>query len=90
MKQAHLLISGKVQGVWFRASTKQQAEQLHINGWVRNTNDGKVEALIQGDENQLQQLIQWCHQGPASAQVDEVQVDYEEPQETFDSFMVKH
>ena len=61
---AHLIISGKVQGVWFRASTKQKAEQLGIAGWVKNTDNGRVEALIEGDEKQIQDMIKWCHQGP--------------------------
>ena len=53
-------ISGKVQGVWFRLNTKNKADDLKINGWVRNTNDGKVEAIFEGEEEKLHKIINWC------------------------------
>lgn len=72
--QVQVIISGKVQGVWFRASTQEKAEELGITGWVKNTREGTVEALFEGDENKVQQLIRWCHQGPPRAQVTTVEV----------------
>nr|CRH04495.1 Acylphosphatase [Candidatus Magnetococcus massalia] len=85
----HLLISGKVQGVWYRDSTRKQAESLGVNGWVRNLDDGRVEALMQGEQRSVEALISWCHDGPARARVDEIvrqacPLDEEEPYEGFE------
>ena len=54
---AHVIIIGQVQGVWFRASTKQQAEQRHLYGWVKNTKEGNVEAIVEGEKQQVDDLI---------------------------------
>jgi acylphosphatase len=62
-------VSGKVQGVWFRASTKTEAQRHNLKGWVRNLADGRVEVLACGDEKQLELLEQWLHKGPDLAQV---------------------
>ena len=70
-----LLISGRVQGVFFRANTARVATGIGLDGWVRNLMDGRVEALVQGDEEVVQELITWCHQGPRFARVDEVEVE---------------
>jgi acylphosphatase len=88
-KQVHVMISGKVQGVWFRASTKQQAKQFGVTGWVRNTSDGRVEAVFQGDDAKVDELLSWVHQGPPLAQVDNVQVNPQKLEETFAHFQVK-
>ena len=69
-----LRIHGRVQGVYYRASTVQQAERLGVSGWVRNRADGSVEALVQGPPDAVQALIDWAHQGPPRAQVNAVQV----------------
>ena len=66
----HCFVSGKVQGVWFRANTQTQAKQLNLQGWVRNLADGRVEVFACGDEEQLEQLYQWLQQGPLLAKVD--------------------
>lgn len=68
-----LLISGRVQGVFFRASTRDAAVQIGVGGWVRNLSDGRVEAWIQGDDHQVGQLVAWCRQGPEYARVDEIE-----------------
>ncbi|PNU20052.1 acylphosphatase [Geothermobacter hydrogeniphilus] len=86
---AHLLISGRVQGVWYRGSTKDKARELGLTGWVRNLPDGRVEALACGPQEQIEALIQWCHQGPPAAQVSEVEVDWREPGETFANFKIR-
>lgn len=65
-------ISGKVQGVWYRASTKDQARQLNITGWARNLPDGRVEVLACGSRESLDELYQWLKQGPQLARVTEV------------------
>ena len=86
----HVVISGRVQGVWFRATTKQKAEQLGITGWVRNTPDGCVEAIIEGEEQQVKKMIEWCHEGPPLATVDKVEIKNQSPTNGFDGFSIKH
>jgi acylphosphatase len=68
----HAYITGKVQGVWFRASTQKEAEKLDLTGWVKNLPDGRVEVLACGDRDSIQQLRVWLHQGPVNAKVTEV------------------
>ncbi len=79
MKRAYVRIYGRVQGVWFRAHTKEMAEKLGIKGWVRNMPDGSVEAVFEGDEKSLKEMIKWCQRGPPLARVTRVEVRYEEP-----------
>jgi len=87
MKTVHLLISGKVQGVFFRESAKELAEEINIGGWIKNRNDEKVEALITGDENDVNDFISWCHSGPSKAEVSEVIVS-QQPETSFEKFKV--
>lgn len=84
----HVLISGRVQGVWFRANTKKKAEELNVYGWVRNTSDGCVEAVFVGDEENVNALIQWCHQGPPLSRVETVKVTPLSSDEKFDDFTI--
>ena len=70
-----ILVTGRVQGVWFRGWTQQQAQALGLAGWVRNRKDGAVEIIAAGPEAAVTELIALCHQGPSSARVDEVAVD---------------
>ncbi len=79
MKRAHVRIYGKVQGVWFRANTKRMADELNIKGWVRNVPDGSVEAVFEGNDEDVEKIIEWCHTGPERARVDRVEIEYEEP-----------
>ena len=69
-----LLISGRVQGVFFRANTARVATGLGLDGWVRNLVDGRVEALVQGKQEVVQELIAWCHNGPRLARVDHLEI----------------
>lgn len=71
----HIIIEGRVQGVFFRKNTKQKANELNIYGWVKNTNDDKVEILAHGDDNSLNEFINWCKQGPQKAIVKNLQVE---------------
>ncbi len=70
----HIIVKGKVQGVFFRKNTKQIAEELNVAGWVKNTDDGHVEILAQASNEAIEKLIAWCKQGPPKADVKEVQV----------------
>lgn len=85
----HVIISGGVQGVWFRASTKQIAKQLGLTGWVRNTPDGCVEAVFEGDEKLVKEIIKWCHHGPPLSKVINVEVKNQEPTNEFSDFSIR-
>ena len=86
----HVAISGRVQGVWFRSSTKQKAEQLGLTGWVKNTADGNVEAIFEGEKDMVRKMIEWCHQGSPLAKVINVEVKNQESTNSFDSFFVRY
>ena len=77
-KRFQLVVSGKVQGVWFRRSTQQKAKELNVTGFVKNQEDGTVFMEIEGDAPQIEKLIQWCHHGPKYAQVTNVSVTSKE------------
>ena len=78
--RAHVFVSGMVQGVGYRFSTVRKAQQLGINGWVRNLPDSRVEAVFEGTQAQLDAMIRWCYQGSSGAIVEEVAVEYEQPE----------
>ena len=80
MRAVHLLIKGKVQGVFYRASAQAAAERLHITGWVKNTPEGHVEVLASGEEGPLQQFVEWCKKGPEQAVVSDVIVLERQPE----------
>lgn len=86
----HVIIHGSVQGVWFRANTKQKAEQLDLTGWVRNTSDGCVEAVFEGEEKLVKEMIEWCHRGPSHAKVKKVEVKNQNLTDGFDDFSIKY
>lgn len=69
-----VIISGKVQGVFFRAYTKEKAEELRLKGWVRNTKDGRVEAVFEGVKEKVEEMIKWCRQGPPGSKVEKVEI----------------
>ena len=75
--RAHVLISGMVQGVFYRAFTRELAFALRLNGWVRNLRDGRVEALFEGDKRTIEQAIQQCYLGPSGARVANIEVTWE-------------
>ncbi|GAQ95101.1 acylphosphatase [Thermodesulfovibrio aggregans] len=80
MRRAHLFISGRVQGVFYRAFTKEIADSLGLNGWVRNLRDGRVEAVFEGDEERISIAIDRCKEGPPYARVDNIEIIWEEPE----------
>ncbi len=85
---AHLLISGRVQGVGYRASTADMAHLFKLSGWVRNLHDGRVEAVLEGDRPIVEEMIRWCRKGPPAAVVEAVAVQYRKV-EGLNSFEVK-
>jgi acylphosphatase len=88
METVHLLISGKVQGVFFRDSSKKMAQTLNITGWIKNRDDQKVEAMISGEEKNLDIFVDWCKSGTERAEVKEVIVSKKE-QTFFKKFDIK-
>ena len=74
MKAIRLTVTGKVQDVFFRASTKEIADQIGIHGWVRNRHNGTVEVHAEGKDDALETLINWCHEGPEMAEVKQVNI----------------
>ena len=89
--QVHVVISGRVQGVWFRASTKEKADQLGLTGWVKNTNDGNVEAVFEGEEKFVQEMLNWCHQGPRHSKVENVEIKkQQESSNVFNDFSIRY
>ncbi|MBD2346635.1 acylphosphatase [Anabaena subtropica] len=78
--RAHVFIAGRVQGVGFRYSTVDTASQLGLTGWVGNLPDGRVEAVFEGVREIVEEMVRWCHVGPPAAVVQDVAVEYEEPE----------
>lgn len=88
-KRVHVYVSGQVQGVFFRAEAAQRARGLGLGGFVRNTRDGRVEAVFEGDPGDVEAMVAWCRSGPPMARVDDVEVADEEP--TGDAnFRIRH
>ena len=87
--RAHVWIAGRVQGVAFRAYTIDEAAAKEVTGWVRNTPDGRVEAVFEGEKRAVEGMIAWCRKGPPAARVSSVEVVWEKPQGELD-FGVRH
>ncbi|MCX6817239.1 MAG: acylphosphatase [Candidatus Aenigmarchaeota archaeon] len=87
--RVHLLISGEVQGVFFRASTRKFASDLGVTGWIRNLSSGMVEVVAEGRKPLLDRLIEYCKQGPQGAKVDEMEIDWEKFKGDLQGFAVK-
>lgn len=88
--RAHVFISGRVQGVFYRAWTKEEATKRNIKGWVKNLPDGRVEAIFEGDKDKVEEMIKICWQGPPYARVTDVEVIWEEYKGEFDAFKIKY
>lgn len=88
MHQARLLISGKVQGVFYRASCEEVALKYGLNGWVRNLSSGQVEVVVQGEEDKVKKLIEWCKKGPPHASIANIDIKWEEVMKQLQSFEV--
>jgi len=86
--RAHVFVSGRVQGVYYRATTREQAGERGVDGWVRNLDDGRVEAVFEGSAEAVEAMVEWCHEGSSRARVENVDVEYEDP-EGLDGFEVR-
>jgi len=90
VSQVRVIFSGRVQGVWFRAFTREKAIEAGITGWVKNLPDGSVEALFEGDEETLKNVIEKCRQGPPSARVESIEVTWAQATGAFDTFEIRY
>jgi len=86
--RAHVLISGRVQGVCFRMYTEEEAKRRGLTGWVRNLPTGQVEALFEGEKKAVEEMIAWCRQGPPTARVEKIDTDWEDFHGSFPDFRV--
>lgn len=87
--RVHLVVSGRVQGVFFRQSTADTARRLGLRGWVRNLPDGRVEAEAEGERAALETLVEWCRRGPPAARVDDLEVGWGEPRGGLGPFAIR-
>ncbi len=90
MKRVHVYISGYVQGVCFRAATRRAAAGLNLTGWVRNTDDGRVEAVFEGEDAPIDKMLAWCQDGPPAAKVKKVTALEEHYTGGFTEFTIKY
>jgi len=88
--KAHVFISGFVQGVFFRQDTAERSRRLNVTGWVRNLSDGRVEAVFEGEKNDVEVMLEFCHRGPPGAIVRSVEVLWEEPTGEFTGFRIRY
>jgi acylphosphatase len=88
--RAHIFVSGFVQGVFFRSNTQERARQLGLKGWVRNLEDGRVEAVFEGEKEKVLKMIEWAERGPEFAKVENIEVNWEEYKGEFDDFEIRY
>jgi acylphosphatase len=88
--RAHVFISGRVQGVFFRQTTRQQAQSRGVKGWVKNLSDGRVEAVFEGEEDAVKALVDFAKKGPRGAVITDFSVDWAEFKKEFDDFGIAY
>jgi len=89
-KRIHIFVTGRVQGVFFRQSTRVMAIKNNVNGWVRNLDDGRVEIVAEGENQDIDNLADWCKTGPANSRVDEFELSEENSAGEFENFEVRY
>ncbi|MEM2876441.1 MAG: acylphosphatase [Candidatus Bathyarchaeia archaeon] len=87
--RAHVLVYGRVQGVFFRSETYALARSLGVVGWVRNLPDGRVEAVFEGEEEKVREMIEFCRRGPRGARVTKLEISWEDPKNEDVSFKIR-
>ena len=88
--RAHVFVSGRVQGVFFRSETRYEAKRRKVVGWVRNTSDGRVEAVFEGEKEDVEKVIDFCRRGPSGARVMKIDVRWEDYIGEFKDFKVRY
>jgi acylphosphatase len=89
-RRLEVLVAGRVQGVFFRASTREEARRLHLDGFVRNLTDGRVHGVFEGDEAALERMLRWCREGPAGSRVDRVESTWTEATGELGGFTIRY
>ena len=89
MHQAHIIISGRVQGVFYRASCQEIAQMHDLKGWARNLPTGEVEVLAQGEKEKIEKLITWCKKGPPGARVSDVKIEWSNQSDDLSNFEIR-
>jgi len=87
--RAHIFVSGRVQGVFFRVETRYEAMKRNVAGWVRNTSGGRVESIFEGEREDVEKLIEFCERGPSGARVTKIDVQWEEYAGEFSGFKIR-
>jgi acylphosphatase len=88
--RARVVVRGRVQGVFYRYTTREVAHRLGVFGWVRNRPDGRVEAVFEGERDRVEKMIEWCHEGPPGAYVQDVDIHWEEYSGEFGQFSISY
>ena len=88
--RSHIFVKGKVQGVYYRQNTMETAKANAVTGWVRNLPDGRVEAILEGDEQNVNKVVEWCHSGPPDARVEKVEEKLENYTGEFSDFTIDY
>jgi acylphosphatase len=88
--RCHVFVSGRVQGVFFRQNTLEKAKALGLKGWVKNTKDGKVEAVFEGEREKIEKILEWMRKGPPLARVDGLEIKWEDFKSEFDDFEIRY
>ncbi len=88
--RAHLFVSGRVQGVFFRYETRDKAHELGVHGWVRNLPDGRVEAIVEGRKDEVEKLVEFCCTGPPGAKVVNLDLKWENPTGEYKDFTIRY
>jgi acylphosphatase len=88
--RAHVLVSGRVQGVFFRSETRYEAKKRRVKGWVRNLPDGRVEAIFEGEQGSVKELVEFCRRGPSGARITGIDVVWEDYTGKFEDFEIRY
>lgn len=88
--RVHIVVSGRVQGVFFRAETQEKAQQLGVTGWVKNLSEGRVEAVFEGERAKVEEMVEWAKKGPPGAIVNDLDLSWEEYRGEFSNFEIRY
>ena len=88
--RTHIIVEGLVQGVFFRASARSVAMKCGVKGWVKNRPDGRVEAVFEGKRRDVEDMVEWCRNGPPGARVERIDIEWEEYKGDFNDFNIKY
>ena len=88
--RVHVVVSGRVQGVFFRAKTQEKAQQLGLTGWVKNLSEDRVEAVFEGEKAKVEQMVEWAKKGPSGAIVNDLDLSWEEYRGEFSNFEIRY